>query len=151
MYTLHAFMCVIIMVYYVSEIEASSFAHKHKHYTRKSSPKAYRSMCNDDNVIEKTTATQWATEKKPTTTCVAYSKMPIWLPFIQRFLLVPFALLFNNYDSSDHNKNSIHYYLPWFYFSWLHVMQQQRHNNVYLKFILKTNSNGTNWMLANCN
>lgn len=52
MYTLHAFMCVIIMVYYVSEIEASSFAHKHKHYTRKSSPKAYPSMCNDDNVID---------------------------------------------------------------------------------------------------
>lgn len=101
------------MVYYVSEIEASSFAHKHKHYTRKSSPKAYRSMCNDDNVIdEKQQPHNEQQKNKPTTTCVAYSKMPIWLPFIQRFLLVPFALLFNNYDSSDHNNNSIHYYLP---------------------------------------
>lgn len=45
MCTLHAFM-LIIMVYYASEIEASSFTHKD--YTWKSC----LSMCNEDNLIK---------------------------------------------------------------------------------------------------
>lgn len=61
-------------------------------HTRKSSPNACLSMCNDDNVIDKTTATQWEARKNHMRSAHKNAHLANSHPFCVRFFMLCFVL-----------------------------------------------------------